>query len=78
MAGSLSEPMPQTVEAYKELLQRDLDFWTKEMESKNKEMSALKKKVNDLQQGGCLKEIAENRPGKYMCYVTVDMLKKYT
>lgn len=44
MASSSAEPMPQTIEAYKELAQRDLELI---MDMKG-EISLLKSKVNDL------------------------------
>ncbi len=45
MASSQSQPMPQTIEAYKRLAQRDLDL-IMEMRS---EIGKLKAKVNKLE-----------------------------
>jgi len=46
MASSTAEPMPQTVEAYKKLAQRDLDLI---IEMKD-EISKLKQKANSYEQ----------------------------
>ena len=40
------QPMPQTVESYKELAQRDLEL----IEDQREEINKLKCKVNDLSQ----------------------------
>ena len=40
------QPMPQTIEAYKDLAQRDLEL----IEEQREEINKLKCKVNDLQQ----------------------------
>ena len=46
MASSTVEPMPQTIEAYKALAQRDLEL----IEEQQKEIGQLKVKVNKLEQ----------------------------
>ncbi len=46
MASSTAEPMPQTVEAYKALAQRDLDLIMEQKE----EISKLKAENNKLRQ----------------------------
>ena len=43
-------PMPQTVEAYKELMQRDLDFWTERQDEWIKRESNYLKQINKLKQ----------------------------
>ena len=46
MASSTAEPMPQTIEAYKALAQRDLEL----IEEQQKEIGQLKARVNRLRQ----------------------------
>ena len=46
MASSTSEPMPQTIEAYKALAQRDLEL----IEEQQREIGQLKAKINKLEQ----------------------------
>ena len=46
MASSTVEAMPQTVEAYKKLAQRDLEF----IEEQQREIGKLKAKINKLEQ----------------------------
>lgn len=46
MASSINNPMPQTVEGYKELAQRDLVL----IEKQRDEIGRLKAKINQLQQ----------------------------
>ena len=46
MAGSLAEPMPQTVEAYQRLAQRDLELIMEQRE----EIGRLKARINKLEQ----------------------------
>ena len=46
MAGSLAEPMPQTVEAYQRLAQRDLEL----IMEQRAEIGRLNAKINKLNQ----------------------------
>ena len=46
MASSTVEPMPQTIEAYKKLAQRDLEL----IEEQQKEIGQLKAEANKLKQ----------------------------
>jgi len=46
MASSINNPIPQTVEGYKELAQRDLAL----IEKQRDEIERLKAKINQLQQ----------------------------
>lgn len=46
MASSQAQPMPQTIEAYKVLAQRDLEL----IEAQRREIGKLKAKVNKLEQ----------------------------
>lgn len=46
MASSQAKPMPQTVEAYKKLAQRDLEL----IEDQRDEIGKLKAKINKLEQ----------------------------
>ena len=46
MASSTIEPMPQTIEAYKALAQRDLEL----IEEQQREIGQLKAKINKLDQ----------------------------
>jgi len=46
MASSINNPIPQTVEGYKELAQRDLVL----IEDQRDEIGRLKAKINQLQQ----------------------------
>ena len=54
MAGSTNKPMPQTVEGYKELAQRDLVL----IEAQRDEIGRLKAKINQLSQGRARKKDA--------------------
>ena len=46
MASSTSQPMEQTVDAYRKLAQRDLEL----IEEQQQEIGVLRAKVNNLQQ----------------------------
>ena len=50
MASSIEEPMPQTLEAYKELVQRDHDLFMTERDTWNKKDSLYRIRINNLEQ----------------------------
>ena len=51
MASSTAQPMPQTIEAYKKLAQRDLEL----IEEQQRKIGQLKAKINKLEQNNkCL------------------------
>ncbi len=52
MASSTAEPMPQTIDGYKKLAQRDLEL-VMEMRT---EIGKLKARLNNLQQKGTIKD----------------------
>jgi sugar-specific transcriptional regulator TrmB len=53
MSSSTSEPMPQTIEAYKALAQRDHDLIAEMKAEHQAEVSKLKSKINKLEQKYC-------------------------
>jgi uncharacterized coiled-coil protein SlyX len=50
MASSTIEPMPQTIEAYKALAQRDLELIVEMKVEHQAEVSKLKARLNNLEQ----------------------------
>ena len=52
MASSTAQPMPETIQAYKDLAQRDLELI---MEMRT-EIGQLKAKINKLEQSGMTKD----------------------
>jgi uncharacterized coiled-coil protein SlyX len=50
MASSTIEPMPQTIEAYKALAQRDLELIVEMKAEHQAEVSKLKARLNNLEQ----------------------------
>lgn len=50
MASSTAQPMPDTIEAYKELAQRDHDLIVEMKAAHQAEVSKLKVRINKLEQ----------------------------
>ena len=58
MASSTVEPMPQTIEAYKALAQRDHDLIVEMKAAHQAEVSKLKARINKLEQSWACTDVA--------------------
>ena len=58
MASSTAQPMPETIEAYKALAQRDHDLIAEMKAAHQAEVSKLKARINKLEQSWACKDVA--------------------